>query len=110
MKHVLTFPTPEEGEEPFTEFVYAIDGNRFAIPKFSEVVKSMGVDRRLLKQGLADDIGARILTSLQVAHHDDERALGLFDYLSKEQQGELFKRWGDFTGADLPESSGPSNA
>lgn len=107
MKHTLTFPKPTDPEV----FPYEVDGVLFEIPRFTDVVSSMGFARRLIEKDLPDEAtGAMTLIALGLAHEDDERRIRVFDRLTKAQQIDMLGKWGEYTGADLGESSGPTDA
>ncbi|MEV5042700.1 hypothetical protein [Microbacterium sp. LMI1x-1-1.1] len=103
MKTTLTFPDPSEATDG--GFLFEIDGRRVEIPKFTDIIGSFGVSRRAGARNVKeDDWGAKAIIALEIAVKDDESAVRLLDHLDTEQGVELLSKWGQFTGADLPES------
>ena len=107
MKHTLTFPQPTDPEV----FPYEVDGVLYEIPRLTDVVNGFGFARRLIEKDIPDKAtGVMTLIAFGLAHEDDERRIRVFDRLSQAQQIEIFDKWGAYTGADLGESSGPTDA
>jgi len=103
MKTTLTFPDPSEAKEG--GFLFEINGHRVEIPKFTDIIGSFGVSRRAGARNIKDnDWGSKIIIALEVAVKDDETAVQLLDHLDTNQGSELITKWGEYTGADLPES------
>lgn len=101
MKTTLTFPNASEAEDG--GFLYEVNGQRYEIDRFTDVYNSIGVQRRAVASGLTD-VGDKLMIALGVALKDDPDAIRALDHLSYKQGQELFEKWAEFTGAELPES------
>lgn len=99
MKHTIEYPTPTDPEV----FPFIVDGIPYEIPRFGDVVGSLGMARRLIDEGIADNDAGRItLIALGMAHDDDKaRVRASFDRLSSAQQVEFLGKWGQYTGEEL---------
>ncbi|WP_405373424.1 MULTISPECIES: hypothetical protein [unclassified Microbacterium] len=103
MKTTLTFPDLSEAEDG--GFLFEIDGHRVEIPKFTDIIGSFGVSRRASARNVKDDDwGTKSMIALELAVKDDETTVMLLDHLDTDQGIELLTKWGEFTGAALPES------